>query len=52
MVKVVDAELALATVAPVHAEKNWPATGALAAIGTTVPALYDPLPVPLTTVSV
>ena len=33
-------------------DTNWPAGGALAVIVTTVPAVYVPLPVPLTTVSV
>src|SRR5579863_6156459 len=37
MVKVVEAKLALATAAPVQSMKDWPAGGAFAAIGTTVP---------------
>ena len=52
MVSVVEDALAFATVAPVQLAKDCPAGGALAEIGTTVPALYVPLPVPLTTVNV
>jgi hypothetical protein len=52
IVKVVLDALEFVTVAPDQLWNCCPEGAALAEIGTTVPAAYEPLPVPFTTVNV
>jgi len=52
MVRAVGEALGFCTVTPVQSRNACPAGGAFAAIVTTLPAAYVPLPVPFTTCSV